>query len=92
MTHRRMLANASFRLSGSDVTHDVSGRSPSDVRVCQECGEHFRPKRPWQKQCSLAVGSEPMFCGIQRRHSFTTALESLQTPLRAKGLNRRCRR
>jgi hypothetical protein len=52
MTQRRMLANASFRLSDSNVTHDVCGRSPSDVRVCQECGEHFRPKRHWQKQCS----------------------------------------
>jgi hypothetical protein len=52
MTQHRMLANASFRLSGSNVTHDVSERSPSDIRVCQECGEHFRPKRPWQKQCS----------------------------------------
>jgi hypothetical protein len=52
MTQHRMLANASFRLSGRDVTHDVSGRSPSDVRVCQECGERFRPKRTWQKQCS----------------------------------------
>jgi hypothetical protein len=27
MTQRRMLANASFRLSDSNVTHDVSGRS-----------------------------------------------------------------
>jgi hypothetical protein len=25
MTQHRMLGNASFRLSGSDVTHDVSG-------------------------------------------------------------------
>ena len=52
MTQHRMLENASFRLSGSDVTHDVSERSPSDVRVCQGCGEGFRPKRHWQKQCS----------------------------------------
>jgi hypothetical protein len=52
MTQRRMLANASFRLSDSNVTHDVSERSPSEVRVCQGCGEGFRPKRHWQKQCS----------------------------------------
>jgi hypothetical protein len=52
MTQRRMLANASFRLSGSNVTHDVSERSPSEVRVCQGCGGHFRPSRGWQKQCS----------------------------------------
>jgi hypothetical protein len=52
MTQRRMLANALFRLSDSNVTHDVSERSPSEVRVCQGCGEAFRPKRHWQKQCS----------------------------------------
>jgi hypothetical protein len=46
----RMLANASFRLSGSNVTHDVNGRSPSGVDVCQGCGKHFRPNRPWQKR------------------------------------------
>ena len=82
MTQRRMLANASFRLSDSNVTHDVSERSPSEVRVCQGCGGHFRPKRPWQKQCSHRCR---LFYGIPRRHCFTTALESLQTLLRAKG-------
>lgn len=35
MKQRRMLENASFRLSDSNVTHDVRGRSPSDVGVCQ---------------------------------------------------------
>jgi hypothetical protein len=52
MTQSRMLANASFRLSDSNVTHDLNGRSPSDVGICQGCGKHFRPNRPWQKQCS----------------------------------------
>ena len=52
VTQYRMLANASFRLSGSDVTHDVSERSPSEVHVCQGCGKGFRPKRHWQQQCS----------------------------------------
>jgi hypothetical protein len=52
MAQRRMLANASCRLSDSNVTHEVSERSQSEVRVCQGCGKHFRPNRPWQKQCS----------------------------------------
>ena len=52
MTQRRMLANASLRVSESKVTHRVSGSSPNDVRICQGCGGHFRPKRHWQKQCS----------------------------------------
>jgi hypothetical protein len=44
MTQHRMLANASFRVSETKVTHDVSGRSPSDVRACQECP--IGPMRP----------------------------------------------
>jgi hypothetical protein len=52
MTQRRMLANASLRVSESKVTHRVSGSNPNDVRICQGCGGHFRPKRQWQKQCS----------------------------------------
>ena len=52
MTRHRMLANASFRLLESKVTHGMSGSTPDDVRVCQFCGTHFRPKRSWQKQCS----------------------------------------
>lgn len=51
MSHR-MLTNASFRVSESNVTHGISGNSPDDARVCQGCGKYFRQKRPWQKQCS----------------------------------------
>ena len=52
MTQRRMLANASLRVSEIKVTHRMSGSSPNDVRICQGCGGHFRPKRHCQKQCS----------------------------------------
>jgi hypothetical protein len=52
MTLRRMLANASLRVSESKVTHRMSGSSPNEVRICQGCGVHFRPKRHWQKQRS----------------------------------------
>jgi hypothetical protein len=45
-----------------------------------------------KNNAALDADSEPMFYGIQRRHCFTTALESLQTPSRPKGLNRRCHR
>ena len=56
MTQRRMLANASFRLSDSNVTHDVSERSPSEVRVCQGCGEAFDRSVTGKNNAATAVG------------------------------------
>jgi hypothetical protein len=46
---------------------------------------------PGRNNAALDAGSEPMFYGIPRRHCFTTALESLQTQLRARLSNRHCR-
>jgi hypothetical protein len=45
-----------------------------------------------QPSLPIAADSEPMFYGIPRPHCFTTALESLQTLLCAKVLNRRFRK
>jgi hypothetical protein len=45
-----------------------------------------------KNNAALDADNEPMFYGIPRRHCFTTALESLQTLLRARVLNRRFRR
>jgi hypothetical protein len=52
MTPHSMLANASLRVSESKMTHSMSGSSLGDLRLCGGCGKHFRPERPWQKQCS----------------------------------------
>jgi hypothetical protein len=52
MTPHGMLANASLRVSESKVTHSTSRSRPDDLRLCEGCAKHFRPKRPWQKQCS----------------------------------------
>jgi hypothetical protein len=68
MTRHRMQANASFRLLESKVTHGMSGSTPDDVRVCQFCGTHFRPKRPWQKQC----GHRCQQRAYVQRHLMTT--------------------
>ena len=52
MTQRRMLANASFRLSEREVTHRTARDGQTMLRACSGCGREFRPKRTWQKQCS----------------------------------------
>jgi len=53
MTHYRTAANASFRPLDSDVTHGGQSRDRQvELQACDGCGNRFRPKRSWQKQCS----------------------------------------
>ena len=52
MTPHRMAGNASFSLWEPRVTHEAHTDTPTGERICNGCGSSFRPKRPWQKQCS----------------------------------------
>jgi len=52
MTLHRMAGNASFSLNEPCVTHQTPIATQIDECVCNGCGGRFRPKRPWQKQCS----------------------------------------
>jgi len=52
MTLPRIAGNASFSLDEPRVTHQTPTDIQIDVRGCNGCGRLFRPKRPWQKQCS----------------------------------------
>ena len=52
VTPNRMAGNASFSLNAPRVTHGTSTGTQIGLRVCNGCGNPFRPKRVWQKQCS----------------------------------------
>ena len=52
MTLHRMAANASSTLIEPHVTDETPTTTQIWERVCSGCGSRFRPKRPWQKQCS----------------------------------------
>jgi hypothetical protein len=47
-----MAGNASFSLFELRVTHETPTATQIGECVCNGCGSPFRPKRPWQKQCS----------------------------------------
>jgi hypothetical protein len=52
VTLHKMAGNASFSFLEAHVTHGKSTDIQVEVRGCNGCGSLFRPKRPWQKQCS----------------------------------------
>jgi hypothetical protein len=52
MTAPRVAANASFSLLEGRVTHVTTTDTRNDLPACTSCGTPFRPKRPWQTQCS----------------------------------------
>lgn len=52
MTLHRMAGNASFSLYEPRVTHETPTATRTGECVCNGCGSPFRPKRPWQRQCS----------------------------------------
>src|SRR5438045_9297742 len=52
MAPYRMAGNASFSLNEPCVTHQTSTATQIVECVCSGCGNPFRPKRLWQKQCS----------------------------------------
>jgi hypothetical protein len=52
MTLHRMARNASFSLYEPRVTHETPTATQIGECVCNGCGNPFRPKRPWQKQCT----------------------------------------
>jgi hypothetical protein len=52
MTLHRMAGNASFSQSEPCVTHETPTATQISECVCNGCASPFRPKRPWQKQCS----------------------------------------
>ena len=70
MSSDRIVGNASSCLSEPAVTHNTSGSSPNHARICGGCGKQFRPKRPWQKQCSPRCRQR----AYVQRHPTTTLL------------------
>jgi hypothetical protein len=52
MTPYRMAGNASFSFCGPRVTYGTPTATQIVECLCSGCGSLFRPKRPWQKQCS----------------------------------------
>jgi hypothetical protein len=52
VTPLRMAGNASYSLNAPRVTHGTSRDAQIGLRVCNGCGNPFRPKRFWQNQCS----------------------------------------
>src|SRR5213082_2633465 len=70
MTPYRMAGNASFSLNEPGVTHPRPQLPQIGVWFCNDCGTRFRPKRCWQKQCSLRCRQRAYIQGLPIRTEF----------------------
>jgi hypothetical protein len=52
MNGYRMAGNASSSVYERPVTHERAPATKIELHTCSGCGNQFRPRRSWQKQCS----------------------------------------
>jgi hypothetical protein len=63
MTQRRLAANASFRLSESNVTHGMSGTAQTKSASAKLAESPFDRSAPGRNNKAIAADREPMLDG-----------------------------